>query len=130
MDASIEDSFRWQVTYQEDYNFFGAFKLTGNQSISLLVGSVLAYLVSLVIVAGYREKLQFLLQWRSAHNLGLAFCSGFFWLSAATMMWNEGHFDSFQSAVCKPVEHRRFQLISFLFVSHFYLPSEEQKTKS
>ena len=114
----MDSSFQWQVSYQEDDNFFGAVKLTGLQSISLLVGSVVAYIVSLVIVAAFREHIQFLLQWRSVHNLGLAVWSGFFWLSASAMMWNEGHFDSFQTAVCKPVTHRHFQLISFLFVSY------------
>ena len=121
MAAATAESFQWQVTYQDADSFLGSIKLTGVQSISLLVGSIVAYLASLVFVASFRENLQPLLQWRSAHNLGLALWSGFFWLSASAMMWNEGHFDSFQTAVCKPVEHKHFQLISLLFVSYAVL---------
>ena len=131
MAAVASSDFQWQVTYQDDDNFFGSSKLTAVQSISLLVGSILAYLASLALVAAFRDNLQSLLQWRSAHNLGLALWSGFFWLSASAMMWHEGHFDSFQTAVCKPVEHKHFQLISFLFVSNdVFIQSKYQETNT
>ena len=118
MSISSSESFEWQVTYQEDDDsFFGSIQLSRHQTVALLVGSLCVYLASLGIVSALRVPLEPLLQWRSAHNLGLALWSAFFWLFTTGILLTEGHFESFHTAVCKPIEHKHFQLVSFLFVS-------------
>ena len=50
------------------------------------------------------------------HNVSLSLFSGAAFVVMTIIMANEGHFDSFDDIVCRPVVHPQFQTISFLFV--------------
>mmetsp|Transcript_12863 Transcript_12863/g.24968 ORF Transcript_12863/g.24968 Transcript_12863/m.24968 type:complete len:273 (-) Transcript_12863:1264-2082(-) len=113
MEYLFSPAFRWQITYDKRDSFIGPIAI--EEPMLVLAGSAVVYLGVLAITYALRGFLGGLMALRGVHNLSLCLFSGAVWIYTTYLMMQEGHFSSFQAAVCQPVKSPHFQAISFIF---------------
>jgi GNS1/SUR4 family len=104
----------WEFTYE--YMRFGKYEYTAPVPLIVAAVTAIAYLVLIKVIAPmWKPSDAAFHKWRYRHNVALASYSAFASLYTIWYMYTENHFESFESAICKPGVGATYELVYLSF---------------